>query len=65
MNPPATRFHSVPKGMYMKRKEGLRMNYVTYSDLFQFVVALAAVATLAWYIGTKNNRPMPKVAVIF
>lgn len=54
MNPPATRFHSVPKGMYMKRKEGLRMNYVTYSDLFQLVVALAAVATLAWYIGTKK-----------
>lgn len=30
------------------------MNYVTYSDLFQLVVALAAVATLAWYIGTKK-----------
>ncbi len=30
------------------------MNYVTYSDLFQFVIALAAVATIAWQIGTKK-----------
>ena len=30
------------------------MSYVTYSDLFQFVLALAAVATLAWYMGTKK-----------
>ena len=38
---------------------------VTYSDLFQFVIVLIALATLIIEICQKNNRPWPKSAVIY
>ena len=37
---------------------------VTYSDLFQFVIVLIALATLIIEICRKNNRPKPRIAVI-